>query len=27
DAGYAGSGLIGSTTVQLAGLRYRFQAV
>jgi hypothetical protein len=27
DAGYSGSGLMGSTTVQLAGLRYRFQAV
>ena len=27
DAGYAGSGLIGSTLVRLAGLRYRFQAV
>ncbi len=27
DAGYSGSGLIGSTLVQLGGLRYRFQAV
>jgi hypothetical protein len=27
DAGYSGGGLMGSTTVQLAGLRYRFQAV
>ena len=27
DAGYNGGGLMGSTTVQLAGLRYRFQAV
>ncbi len=26
-AGYGGGGLIGSTTVRLAGLRYRFQAV
>jgi hypothetical protein len=26
-AGYSGSGLMGSTMVQLAGLRYRFQAV
>jgi len=27
DAGYGGGGLIGSTMVRLAGLRYRFQAV
>jgi hypothetical protein len=27
DAGYSGSGMMGSTMVQLAGLRYRFQAV
>ena len=27
DAGYAGTGLIGSTTLQLAGLHARFQAV
>ncbi|HEY8046467.1 MAG TPA: cyclic nucleotide-binding domain-containing protein [Streptosporangiaceae bacterium] len=26
-AGYSGGGLMGATTVQLAGLRYRFQAV
>ena len=26
-AGYGGGGLIGSTMVRLAGLRYRFQAV
>jgi hypothetical protein len=26
DAGYSGSGLIGSTTVQLGALKYRFQA-
>ena len=27
DAGYAGSGLIGSTTLQLGALKYRFEAV
>ena len=27
DCGYDGGGLIGSTTVQLAGVRHRFQAV
>src|SRR6266852_207543 len=27
DAGYSGGGLMGSTTIRLGGLRYRFQAV
>jgi len=27
DAGYSGGGLMGSTTIKLGGLRYRFQAV
>ncbi len=27
DAGYAGRGLIGSTTLQLGALKYRFEAV